>query len=50
MDGFFLTGREAEHAFTWDKLENADVVMEQIDSFKEEFKNAGVNRFGSGWS
>jgi NitT/TauT family transport system substrate-binding protein len=26
MDGFFLTGREADPAFTWDKLEGADVV------------------------
>lgn len=27
MDGFFLTGREADPAFTWDKLEGAEVVM-----------------------
>ena len=27
MDGFFLTGREADPAFTWDKLERAEVVM-----------------------
>ena len=27
MDGFFLTGREADPAFTWDKLEGAKVVM-----------------------
>jgi NitT/TauT family transport system substrate-binding protein len=27
MDGFFLTGREADAAFTWDKLEGAEVVM-----------------------
>jgi NitT/TauT family transport system substrate-binding protein len=26
MDGFFLTGREADPAFTWDKLEGAEVV------------------------
>ena len=27
MDGFFLTGREADPGFTWDKLEGAEVVM-----------------------
>jgi ABC-type nitrate/sulfonate/bicarbonate transport system substrate-binding protein len=27
MDGFFLTGRDADAAFTWDKLEGAEVVM-----------------------
>jgi len=27
MDGFFLTGRDADPAFTWDKLEGAEVVM-----------------------
>lgn len=27
MDGFFLTGRAADPAFTWDKLEGAEVVM-----------------------
>lgn len=27
MDGFFLTGRKADPAFTWDKLEGAEVVM-----------------------
>jgi NitT/TauT family transport system substrate-binding protein len=27
MDGFFLTAREADHDFTWDKLEGAEVVM-----------------------
>ena len=27
MDGFFLTGREADPAFTWKKLEGAEVVM-----------------------
>ncbi len=26
-DGFFLTGREADPGFTWDKLEGAEVVM-----------------------
>ena len=31
----------------------ADAINEKFgsfDSFKEEFKNAGVNRFGSGWA
>jgi NitT/TauT family transport system substrate-binding protein len=27
MDGFFLTGRKADPAFTWDKLQGAEVVM-----------------------
>lgn len=27
MDGFFLTGREADPDFSWDKLEGAEVVM-----------------------
>ena len=27
MDGFFLTGRETDAAFSWDKLEGAEVVM-----------------------
>ncbi len=27
MDGFFITGREADENFTWDKLEGAEVVM-----------------------
>ncbi len=27
MDGFFITGREADPNFTWDKLEGAEVVM-----------------------
>lgn len=27
MDGFFLTGRDADPDFTWDKLEGAEVVM-----------------------
>jgi len=27
MDGFFITGREADPDFTWDKLEGAEVVM-----------------------
>lgn len=27
MDGFFITGRDADPDFTWDKLEGAEVVM-----------------------
>jgi NitT/TauT family transport system substrate-binding protein len=27
MDGFFLSGREPDPSFTWDKLEGAEVVM-----------------------
>jgi NitT/TauT family transport system substrate-binding protein len=38
MDGFFLTGREADPAFTWTKLQGAEVVMfkggQQLAMFK----------------
>ena len=27
MDGFFITGRDADAAFSWDKLEGAEMVM-----------------------
>jgi Fe-Mn family superoxide dismutase len=27
-----------------------DEAFGSFDSFKEEFKNAGINRFGSGWA
>lgn len=47
MDGFFLTGREADPAFTWDKLEGAEVVMfpggQPIAMFKYACRNAGID-------
>ena len=47
MDGFFLTGREADPAFTWDKLEGADVVMfnggQPIAMFKYACYKAGID-------
>ena len=47
MDGFFLTGREADPAFTWDKLEGADVVMfkggQPLAMFKYACHKAGID-------
>jgi len=47
MDGFFLTGREADPAFTWDKLEGAEVVMFQggqpLAMFKYACYKAGID-------
>ncbi len=47
MDGFFLTGRVADPAFTWDKLEGADVVMfgggQPLDMFKYACHKAGID-------
>jgi len=47
MDGFFLTGREADAAFTWDKLEGAEVVMfgggQPLAMFKYACHKAGVD-------
>ena len=47
MDGFFLTGREADTAFTWDKLEGADVVMfgggQPLAMFKYACYKAGID-------
>jgi NitT/TauT family transport system substrate-binding protein len=40
MDGFFLTGREADPDFTWDKLEGAEVVMFKGGQPKAMFKYA----------
>ena len=46
MDGFFLTGREADSAFTWDKLEGAEVVMfksgQPLAMFKYACHRAGI--------
>ncbi|MBI3917408.1 MAG: ABC transporter substrate-binding protein, partial [Betaproteobacteria bacterium] len=47
MDGFFLTGREADPAFTWEKLEGAEVVMfkggQPLDMFKYACHKAGID-------
>ena len=47
MDGFFLTGREADPAFTWDKLEGAEVVMfnggQPVAMFKYACFKAGID-------
>lgn len=56
-------GGHANHTFFWQIMSPdgggapegalADAIEEAfggLDSFKEEFKNAGVNRFGSGWA
>jgi NitT/TauT family transport system substrate-binding protein len=47
MDGFFLTGREADPAFTWKKLEGAEVVMfkegQPLVMFKYACHRAGLD-------
>jgi NitT/TauT family transport system substrate-binding protein len=47
MDGFFLTGRAADPAFTWDKLEGAEVVMfgggQPLAMFKYACPKAGID-------
>ncbi len=47
MDGFFLTGRQADPAFTWDKLEGAEVVMfkggQPLAMFKYACHRAGID-------
>ena len=47
MDGFFLTGREADADFTWNKLEGADVVLfgggQPLAMFKYACHKAGIN-------
>jgi len=47
MDGFFLTGREADADFTWDKLEGADVVTfkggQPLVMFKYACHKAGID-------
>ncbi len=40
MDGFFITGREADPDFTWDKLEGAEVVMFKGGQPRAMFKYA----------
>jgi NitT/TauT family transport system substrate-binding protein len=47
MDGFFLTGREADPAFSWKKLEGAEVVMfktgQPLAMFKYACHKAGID-------
>jgi NitT/TauT family transport system substrate-binding protein len=47
MDGFFLTGREADPDFTWNKLEGAEVVMfkggQPMAMFKYACYKAGID-------
>jgi NitT/TauT family transport system substrate-binding protein len=47
MDGFFLTGREADPAFAWKKLEGAEVVMfkagQPLAMFKYACHQAGID-------
>ena len=47
MDGFFITGRDADPNFTWDKLEGADVVTfaggQPLAMFKYACHKAGVD-------
>jgi len=47
MDGFFLTGREADPDFSWDKLEGADVVLfgggQPLAMFKYACHKAGID-------
>ena len=47
MDGFFLTGREADPDFTWDTLEGAEVVMfkggQPLAMFKYACHKAGID-------
>lgn len=47
MDGFFLTGREADPDFSWDKLEGAEVVMfkggQPLAMFKYACHKAGID-------
>lgn len=47
MDGFFLTAREPDPEFTWDKLEGADVVLfgggQPLAMFKYACHKAGID-------
>jgi NitT/TauT family transport system substrate-binding protein len=47
MDGFFITGREADPDFTWDKLEGAEVVLfgggQPLAMFKYACHKAGID-------
>jgi len=47
MDGFFITGRDADPEFTWDKLEGSEVVMfkggQPLAMFKYACHKAGID-------
>ena len=47
MDGFFITGRDPDPDFTWDKLEGADVVLfgggQPLVMFKYACHKAGID-------
>lgn len=47
MDGFFLTGREPDPDFTWDKLEGAEVVLfkggQPLAMFRYACHKAGID-------
>lgn len=47
MDGFFISGRRADPAFTWKKLEGAEVLVDHglqpLAMFKYACKKAGVD-------
>ncbi len=47
MDGFFLTGREADPDFSWDKLEGAGVILfkggQPLAMFKYACHKAGID-------
>jgi len=47
MDGFFITGREADPGFTWDRLEGAEVVMfnggQPVTMLKYACRTAGID-------
>ena len=47
MDGFFLTGREADPDFSWDKLEGAEAVLfsggQPLAMFKYACHKAGID-------
>lgn len=47
MDGFFITAREPDPAFTWDKLEGADAVLlgggQPLAMFKYACHKAGID-------
>jgi len=47
MDGFFITGRDADPDFTWDKLEGADVITfsggQPLAMFKYACHKAGID-------
>ena len=47
MDGFFLTAREPDPGFTWDRLEGADVVLfgggQPLAMFKYACHRAGID-------